>query len=426
MIASWMFFASAIAALLGAAALAASSALAAARRPTRSIWLAALLASIIWPLVALGFALFADVHGAAFQLLELTTSAAEPRVLAAPCWISGAATAIDPLLIGVWALATLALLVQLARALLALKRQRASWRPFAIDGVGVRLSRDTGPAVIGVRSMDIVLPEWALTLEPRLLRMILRHEAEHRRCQDPRILFMTSVAVALLPWNPALWWCAHRLRLAMELDCDARVIASHADRDRYGLLLMLLSQYPQPRIARFAAALTNPTSNLERRIIAMRTTASKSTRTRVLAFSTLAALLIAVACSVDSPEAVKPHGEAIDVGMAAPGPINDTTAYFEYQVEQPVTMAKGNPAPVYPKALEKAHVAGTVLVQFVVSTDGRPEMKTFEVLKSSNGLFTDAVRDVLPNLHFVPAEVGGEKVRQLVQMPFGFRIPETT
>jgi TonB family protein len=424
MIASWMFFASVIAALFGAAALAAASALAAARRPTRSIWLAALAASIIWPLGALGFSLFADVHGAAFPLLEFTTRTGEPGALATPGWISNIAAALEPLLIGGWALASITLLGQLARAMAALKRQRTSWRPFAIDGVGVHLSRDTGPAVIGVRSMDIVLPEWALTLEPRLLRMVLRHEAEHRRCQDPRILFATSIAVALLPWNPALWWCAHRLRLAMELDCDARVIESHVDRDRYGLLLMLLSQYPLPRIPRFAPALGNPTSNLERRIIAMRTLTPKLARARVLAFSSLAALCVAVACSVDSPEAVKPHGDAIDVGLAAPKVAADTTAYFEFQVEQPVTVTEGNPPPVYPEALAKAHVSGTVLVQFVVSTDGTAEMNTFKVLKSSNGSFTDAVRDVLPNFHFVPAEVGGRRVRQLVQMPFGFKIPE--
>ena len=75
-------------------------------------------------------------------------------------------------------------------------------------------------------------------------------------------------------------------------------------------------------------------------------------------------------------------------------------------------------------ALEKAHVEGEVLLQFVVNPDGRADMRTFKVLKSSNDLFTKAVKDVLPSMRFVPAEVGGRKVRQLVQMPFGFKVPQ--
>ncbi len=419
MIASWMLFAGGTAVLFAAAALAAERGVSAVRRPTRTIWLAAFVASIGWPLLALALSLFGEVHGAAIPLLELAALVGEAPAPAAATWISKATPKLDPRLIALWALATTALLIQLARAWFALERRRASWRSHAVEGAAVRLSRDIGPAVIGLRSMDIVLPEWALTLEPPLLRMVLRHEEEHRRRHDPRILFVVSIALALAPWNPALWWCAHRLRLAMELDCDARVMASHYDRDRYGLLLMLLAQYRGSRVARFAPALTNPKSNLERRIIAMRTTTPKFVRTRVLTFSTLAAVAVAVACSVDSPEAVKPSKST-----AAALPVNDTTAFFEYQVEQPVTLAEGNPAPRYPESLEKARVEGTVIAQFVVSTAGKPELDTFEVLKSSNELFTRAVREVLPELRFTAAEVGGERVRQLVQMPFGFRIPQ--
>ena len=37
-------------------------------------------------------------------------------------------------------------------------------------------------------------------------------------------------------------------------------------------------------------------------------------------------------------------------------------------------------------------------------------------------LFEDAVREALPRIRFIPAEVGGKKVRQLVQMPFVFTL----
>jgi periplasmic protein TonB len=44
------------------------------------------------------------------------------------------------------------------------------------------------------------------------------------------------------------------------------------------------------------------------------------------------------------------------------------------------------------------------------------------VLKSSHEQFTAAVRNALPNMRFYPAEVGGRKVKQLVQQPFTFSL----
>ncbi|HET7551538.1 MAG TPA: M56 family metallopeptidase [Gemmatimonadaceae bacterium] len=235
---------------------------------------------------------------------------------------------------------------------------------------------------------------------------------------DPLLLFAAAWLVALIPWNPALWWCARRLRLAVELDCDARVLALHERPERYGLLLMMMAQRGSARTTDFAPALTNPTSNLERRIIAMRRSIPRFARAQLLAFAALAAATIAIACAVDSPE-----GVTASKTVSSPRYASDTTAFFEFQVEQPVLAGENNPAPEYPEALEKAKVEGDVLVQFVVNPDGLADMATFKVLKSSNDLFTQAVKGVLPSMHFVPAEVGGKKVRQLVQMPFGFKVP---
>ena len=49
-------------------------------------------------------------------------------------------------------------------------------------------------------------------------------------------------------------------------------------------------------------------------------------------------------------------------------------------------------------------------------------MNTFKVLKSSHDLFTNSVKSALANMKFYPAEVGGRKVKQLVQMPFVFSL----
>jgi periplasmic protein TonB len=102
-------------------------------------------------------------------------------------------------------------------------------------------------------------------------------------------------------------------------------------------------------------------------------------------------------------------------------PATDQT-YFEFQVEKQVAPAPGNPGPRYPDMLRSANVEGEVLVQFVVDTTGKVEMGTFKVLKSSHDLFTNSVRQALSGMRFYAAEIGGRKVKQLVQQPFNFTL----
>ena len=108
-------------------------------------------------------------------------------------------------------------------------------------------------------------------------------------------------------------------------------------------------------------------------------------------------------------------------GGKGPVPQGDQP-YFDFQVEKPVVMAPGAQGPAYPDMLRSAGIEGQVLAQFVVDTTGRAEMNTFKALKSDNDLFTTAVRNALQRMRFLPAEVGGRKVKQLVQQPFQFSL----
>ena len=76
--------------------------------------------------------------------------------------------------------------------------------------------------------------------------------------------------------------------------------------------------------------------------------------------------------------------------------------------------------PRYPNVLRQSAMEGEVLAQFVVDTTGRAEVGSLKILKSSHDLFTESVRTALPQMRFVPADVGGKKVKQLVQEPFSF------
>jgi protein TonB len=96
---------------------------------------------------------------------------------------------------------------------------------------------------------------------------------------------------------------------------------------------------------------------------------------------------------------------------------------FAYQVEKPALSREDNPIPKCPSLLESSRVEGTVLVQFVVDTLGNAEMSSFKLLQSSNELFAQSLRAALPKWRFYPAEAGGRKVRQVVQLPLKFVAP---
>lgn len=76
----------------------------------------------------------------------------------------------------------------------------------------------------------------------------------------------------------------------------------------------------------------------------------------------------------------------------------------------------------YPADLRQRGVEGSVTVQFVVDTSGRADMRTFTVTRSSDHLFSQAVRESVSSARFRPATRGGAKVRRLVNRTFNFCI----
>lgn len=108
--------------------------------------------------------------------------------------------------------------------------------------------------------------------------------------------------------------------------------------------------------------------------------------------------------------------------LGAQRPLGRDTVYFEFQVDRAAKPLPDNEPPHFPDALRATRSRGSVLAQFVVDTMGTPDPRTFKVLRTSDSSFTSAVRAGLPTMRFTPAEIGGRKVKQLVQMPFDFQV----
>jgi bla regulator protein blaR1 len=415
MIASWMLYTALVGVLMTVAAIGLDRVAVARRRPVRMIWFSALLLSIVLP-IGRAAARLAPEPVEPVRVIPFTITVQSPAMTThASVWNR---ENVDRALMCAWLALSALLLFRLTRSVLTLRRTRGTWTSTDIDGTSVRLSKNIGPAVIGLRSMDVVIPEWILSLDAPLRAIVLRHEEEHRNARDPYLLFGAALGVALMPWNLALWIQARRLRLAIELDCDARVLRAHPSTERYGMLMLTIAQRRSVGPTLFSPMLTEPTTTLlERRILAMRPTTRRLARVTIYGGSALAVAALVFACSLQS-DTTGPK--------AAPQPqrVTDKQTFTDFQVEKQATPLPDNPGPRYPQELQLSNIEGSVTAQFVVDTTGLPIMETFKVLRSTDVRFIPSVRDALAKWRFAPADVGGKKVKQLLRMPFEFSLKD--
>jgi hypothetical protein len=309
MIAPWMLYCAAVGLLLAGGALALERALRACALPTRWAWLGALLLTLALPAAML--VLPRGAPPAAPQRTAAPAGLAGERMDPAELPLTGASrprvdlAALDrPLLLG-WGAASGATLLALLAMAAVLRRRRSGWRAAELAGVPVLISRDTGPAVVGLVRSRIVLPEWAAGADPERRDLLLEHESEHLRAGDPRLLAVGLAALVLAPWNPAVWWQLRRLRLAVEIDCDARVLRRRGDVRAYGSLLLEVGRRAGGS-ALAVAAFSEPASFLERRIRIMTQPRERSPWTRAAGFGALALALGAAACETPAPTSLAP------------------------------------------------------------------------------------------------------------------------
>jgi protein TonB len=106
----------------------------------------------------------------------------------------------------------------------------------------------------------------------------------------------------------------------------------------------------------------------------------------------------------------------------ASGAAGSGGAFDAGQVDRQVSLVPGAQPPRYPETLRAAGVEGEVIALFVVDEHGSVEDASIRFAQAGNTAFENAVRVALRRMHFTPAEFGGRKVRQLVQMPFVFTL----
>jgi TonB family protein len=417
MIATWMVAATLFTLFLGVAAVAIERALRALGRQARGPWLAAFAAALAWPVIApMVAALFpAPARGGAPTVLPAVRSTIGTITSTLPALPTSWISRVDAALVPLWVIASVLLIVRLVVAWRALSSVERAASPVVIAGVPVLVTPSLGPAVFGVRRPRLLVPQWLLDLDAPLRALVVRHEQEHCRVRDAQLTLAVAIGVALVPWNAGAWWIARRLRLAMELDCDARVLRGATNAERYGRLLLFIAQR-QSR-THVATMLAESNSDLSLRITAMNTPRPANPTTLVALLALVAAGAIACSTKYAADLTTSPsEGRSLSSSAQETG-----ATYYEPKGAKAAKLAK--PAtPRYPASLRSTKVEGEVLVAFVVDTSGLAIPSSLKVLRSTDSLFTAAVRDAIVDMRFVPAQFNGRKVKQLVQQPFFFDV----
>jgi len=180
------------------------------------------------------------------------------------------------------------------------RRARREWPLVAMQGIDVRVAPRIGPVVIGFMRPEIVVPRWLLTRPADEQRLVVTHENEHVRARDPLLLGLGWGAVVVAPWNPAVWYMVSRLRLAVELDCDVRVLRRGAVPRSYGSLLIDVAQHASA-LRLSALALADDSSHLRQRILAMKRSVPRFAPLRGGLAAAFALAGVLVACQATLP-----------------------------------------------------------------------------------------------------------------------------
>ena len=405
MIIAWIGYCLLISGLLALAAFATERALGYFRKPVRWGWFAAVVGSVTLPFAAfLAPGLLPGIGAAPWaplvELSEAVVVSSAPAAAEPAAWVG--AGAMSALAGGVWVLLAVGMLFHLGRAYGRLRAEMRTWTPGRVLGSPVMIADDRGPAVVGIRRSVVVMPRWIPELEDRLLRPVFLHEREHQRAGDHRLFATAVAALVLMPWNVFLWWQVSRLRLAIEFDCDRRVLQrGESARDYADALITVGGRVSAPLLA--AAAFAERKPAVEQRLRRMTEPLARLRIPRTLGASGVAALAIILVLGLPQPEASMDAPAARDALADQP----TFVVYDTPPVLQNVGEVQRALQRAYPRDLMDAGIGGRVEMWLYVDLSGavaNHELKT----SSDNEALDRAAAEVVQQMRFSPARNQGE------------------
>ena len=420
MIAAWVLYATMVGTLAAGAAWILDALLRSHQKSTRWIWAASMGFSFLWPVLTV---LLPESTPRPSVLQGVSTLAMEPLIIRVgnrSLW-----QIMETPLIAAWVLSSLLLTLAGLGVLLRSRRIRREWAGGSVRGKPVLLSENWGPAVVGFFHSQIVLPRWCRAMEGSGLDLILAHESEHLEAGDLRLIILAGIPPVLLPWSLPLWWMWHRLRLAVEGDCDLRVLRKNPRATRAYLELLLEVGQHMPGARAAAAMLSEAERTLERRIKIMTMPVPRRPMIRGAILITAGLGLIAVACLAPTPTALR---EDADVPAAEAVPQQASLA--QEPVFTPFTVRPDikNRSEVaraleenYPPLVRDAGIGGTTTVWVFVDDKGQVQNTRLNQSSGHQALDEAALR-VANAIEFTPAMNRDAAVPVWISLPITFSV----
>lgn len=304
---AWLMYVVMVTLLLSVAAFVAERTTRLRRAPSRWVWLVAILASLLLPSLMSSVSIqvpniFTPTASQPLHALrEVTTQHLSPVF-----WFDGGNgntrnwRDYDAPLKQAWMLMSLGMSLVLAITGVMLFVRKRQWARRDVGGAEVFVTQDIGPAVVGLLKPRIVVPAWLLQTSREQQAMVLAHEQSHLDARDPLLFTIALCLLVAMPWNLPLWWQLHKLRRAIEIDCDARVLEGGHAVESYGETLIEVGARQSGYIGA-VAAMSESASFLEERIRIMVLKPGKWAKQIAAGLSLLSLVVAAVAVQVGPP-----------------------------------------------------------------------------------------------------------------------------
>lgn len=251
---------------------------------------------------------------------------------------------------------------------------------------------------------------------------ILVHERAHAALGHSFDLLLVELFLCFQWFNPAAWWLKKDLRLVHEYEADRYVLASGFDARAYQLLLIRKSV--GPKLYNMVHSFNN--YSLKKRITMMMKRKSKFwTQAKSLYVLPLGGFVLALFACVDGKKPTVEESQSVETReMTVKEQPDDSVASYvdpSFPGGDVACMKWLSENVKYPAEAVEKGIKGRVIVQFVVTKDGK--ITDAEVARSVDPLLdAEALRAIRSMPDWEPAQRDGQNIAVKYSLPIAFSL----
>lgn len=251
---------------------------------------------------------------------------------------------------------------------------------------------------------------------------ILAHERAHAALGHSFDLLLVELFLCFQWFNPAAWWLKKDLRLVHEYEADRYVLASGFDARAYQLLLIRKSV--GPKLYNMVHSFNN--YSLKKRItMMMKRKSTFWTQAKSLYVLPLGGFVLALFACVDGKKPTVEESQSVETReMTVKEQPDDPVASYvdpSFPGGDVACMKWLSENVKYPAEAVEKGIKGKVIVQFVVTKDGK--ITDAEVARSVDPLLdAEALRAIRSMPDWEPAQRDGQNIAVKYSLPIAFSL----